>query len=51
MSGALVVAWILGGNALALLLLNAMFSKGTSAMGGADSMRLDSRLSPTAAAR
>jgi hypothetical protein len=34
MSGALVVIWILGGSSLALLLLNAIFSGGSSAGAG-----------------
>jgi hypothetical protein len=49
MSSALVVLWILGGNALALLLLNAVFSKGTSSMSRADTP--SDRMPPAVAMR
>lgn len=43
MNSALVVAWILGGNALALIILNGIFSGGRSSMGEGASIALDSR--------
>lgn len=51
MSGPFVVVWILGGNAVALLVLNALFSKGTSSMGGPAVAAADHRSPPAAAAR
>jgi hypothetical protein len=51
MSGPFVVVWILGGNAIALLLLNALFSKGTSSMGGRDVAAMNDRLPPAALTR
>jgi hypothetical protein len=41
MNSVWVVVWILGGSAAALLVLNAIFSGGTSAAGAAGAARVD----------